>query len=549
MQEIEQAARATSQRKRAVIYCRVSTDKQEQDGESLEYQEEKCRRYADMYDIDIVVVLREAKSGFIHYSHREQLTLARQLIRDRLADMVIVWDLRRFSRNFVHSAMIFEEIEAAGGIIVSVSENIDNTLTGKLVRSILAWSAESEREKILEYANRRWQTRIELGLPVGTGFASYGWEWGDKEKTFYVINPEEAAVRFSIFQMFVELDMSLRGIAHKLTEDGIPTATQNRNPNSNRGMAWAPVTLHDYLKDKANIGFLEVCKERKVLMDNGSIKQIPHPDKKEVPGGIPAIVPVSLYERAQQKLATNREEKSRMPRNPREYLLKGHVYCATCGYKMGPKEHKRRHYYYCRKFGNNHTKCPDAPTINTNVVDKVVWDDCCQLFERLDGIQAKIEQEIARSLTEVLEDTKGKEHIAALTAAIDYARQERAKHLEGSYYYTLITQDLQAKVEQLQRYQEECAAASNVATATATYKERVMEFLDFVNAMHGKYHNATFQEKRNALDVLGVKVFVRKTEDGEFGKTGFPGKAIEVTYSPLFTGVHSTRDTNPSSAP
>jgi predicted site-specific integrase-resolvase len=62
MQEIEQAARATSQRKRAVIYCRVSTDKQEQDGESLEYQEEKCRRYADMYDIDIVVVLREAKS-------------------------------------------------------------------------------------------------------------------------------------------------------------------------------------------------------------------------------------------------------------------------------------------------------------------------------------------------------------------------------------------------------------------------------------------------------------------------------------------------------
>src|SRR6266516_4674540 len=166
MQEIEQAARATSQRKRAVIYCRVSTDKQEQDGESLEYQEEKCRRYADMYDIDIVVVLREAKSGFIHYSHREQLTLARQLIRDKLADMVIVWDLRRFSRNFVHSAMIFAEIENNGGSIISVSENIDNSLTGKLIRSILAWSAESEREKIMEYANRRWQTRLELGLPV-----------------------------------------------------------------------------------------------------------------------------------------------------------------------------------------------------------------------------------------------------------------------------------------------------------------------------------------------------------------------------------------------
>ncbi len=122
-------------RRRAIIYCRVSTDKQEQDGESLEYQEDKCRRYAELQDHDVLVVLREVKSGFIHYSYREQLTLARQMIRDHLADMVIVWDLRRFSRNFVHSAMIFEEIEAAGGVIVSVSENIDNTLTGKLIRS------------------------------------------------------------------------------------------------------------------------------------------------------------------------------------------------------------------------------------------------------------------------------------------------------------------------------------------------------------------------------------------------------------------------------
>lgn len=192
-------------RKRAVIYCRVSTDKQEQDGESLDYQEEKCRQYADLHDMDIVIVLREAKSGFIHYSLREKLSIARQFIRDGLADVIIVFDLRRFSRNFVHSAMIFEEIESFGGEIVSVSENIDNSLTGKLIRSILAWSAESERHKIVEYANRRWQTRAEVGLPLGIGRSPYGWDWKDKEKTIHVINEEQAAVRVSIFHMFVEL--------------------------------------------------------------------------------------------------------------------------------------------------------------------------------------------------------------------------------------------------------------------------------------------------------------------------------------------------------
>ena len=88
-------------RKRAVIYCRVSTDKQEVDGESLEYQEAKCRSYAELHDMDVVIVLLEAKSGFIHYFLREKLTIARQFIRDGLADVIIVFDLRRFSRNFV----------------------------------------------------------------------------------------------------------------------------------------------------------------------------------------------------------------------------------------------------------------------------------------------------------------------------------------------------------------------------------------------------------------------------------------------------------------
>src|SRR5205823_10758660 len=113
------------------------------------------------HDIDVIATLKEAKSGYIHYTFREKLAVARQFVRDHLADVIIVWDLRRFSRNFVHSAMIFEEIESHGGEIVSVSENIDNSLTGKLVRSILARSAESEREKFVECAKRHWQNRLE----------------------------------------------------------------------------------------------------------------------------------------------------------------------------------------------------------------------------------------------------------------------------------------------------------------------------------------------------------------------------------------------------
>ncbi len=545
----EQIIQGKSPRKRAIIYCRVSTDHQEQDSESLEYQEARCRRYAEMHDIGVIIVLREIKSGFIHYSYREKLTLARQMIRDGLADMVIVWDLRRFSRNFVHSAMIFEEIENAGGVIVSVSENIDNSLTGKLIRSVLAWSAESEREKILEYANRRWQTRIELGLPVGTGFPLYGWEWGDKSKTFYVLNPETAAVRFSIFHLFVELDMSIRGIAHKLTDDGVPTASMHRNPDKKTGRTWTSASVFDILKDKENIGVLTICKQKNVIGTGGKVKRIPNPNKREIPGGIPAIVSPIIYERAQLRLATNREEKSHMPYDAEEYLSKGHIYCAKCGYKMGPREHKGRAYYYCRKFGNKYNRCPDITTIRAEVVNEFVWNNCCHIFEQIDFIQTKIEEEIERSSLNLLEDSKGIEHISALKSGIDYALQERMKHLEGSYYYNLITHDIQAKTNELKRYEEEHQASRTIFAATEIYKSRVLEFLDFVNVMRGKYQDATFQEKRNALDILSVKVYIRKTDDGKFGKKGFTPKSIEITYSPLFTDVKApdTHDTSLSS--
>jgi site-specific DNA recombinase len=499
-------------RKRAVIYCRVSTDKQEQDGESLEYQEDKCSQYADLHDIEVILVLKEAKSGFIHYSYREQLTLARQFIRDRMADVIIVWDLRRFSRNFVHSAMIFEEIESVGAEIVSVSENIDNSLTGKLIRSILAWSAESEREKIVEYANRHWQTRWEHNLPMGTGRSPYGWQWGDKDKTFYVVNPEEAAVRFSIFHMFAVLCMSIRAIAHKLTEDGIlpPGAARGRKVKST---AWLPSTIHFMLRDEANIGVLRILKSKKALTTKGTETRKPNELTKTIVDGLPPIIPVEMYELAQVKLKNNKSELSHLHRNPEDFLLRGHVFCKTCGYRMlgRYRRSKRVHiypYYGCANHQNKYNACADLPQIRTGQIDDIVWEDCCRVFERLELIRDTIEQSIEQSVHDMLEESRGKIQMEGLQEEIAYARQERDKHPEGSYYYRLISQDVREKEEKLRRYEEEYRASADVVKLSNMYQKTILGFLDFLASMQDKYHTASFKEKRNALDVLGVKVYV-----------------------------------------
>ncbi len=523
-------------RKRAVIYCRVSTDKQEIDGESLEYQEDKCRRYAELHDYDVIAVLTEAKSGFIHYSHREKLAMARQLIRDGLADIIIVFDLRRFSRNFVHSAMIFEEIESNGGEIVSVSENIDNSLTGKLIRSILAWSAESEREKIVEYANRHWQSRLELGLPMGTNRAPYGWQWGDPDKTFYTVNQEEAAVRFSIFHMFVEFDMSLRGISHKLTEDGILPPAKSRGANV-KATAWRPSTVHMLLTDMANIGVLQICKYTKTLTAKGTPSFKHNELMRTIENGLPAIIPMELYERAQRKLKTNRVDKSHLHRNPEDFLLKGHVNCASCHYAMVGRYRTSRKvhtypYYACVHNQNKYMACPDQTLVRTYKIDELVWADCCKVFERLEAIQDTIERNIQASLQSLLEDTHGKQQITQLEAEIRYAKAEQDKHAKGSYYYNLIAQDLQVKENKLQKYEKEYTESRDIVKLSDIYQKSVLGFLNFLNTMQGKYHEATFKEKRNALEVLGVQVSIYPKEADQ--------PKVEITYTPIFTGVQNS---------
>lgn len=502
---------------RAIIYCRVSTDKQEQEGESLEYQEDKCRKYADLHGIEVVIVLKEAKSGFIHYSHREQLTLARQMVRDGLADMIIVWDLRRFSRNFVHSAMIFEEIESVGAQIVSVSENIDNSLTGKLIRSILAWSAESEREKIVEYANRHWQTRLEHNQPVATGRPPYGWQWEDEEKTVYEIDKENAAVRTSIFTMFVEEDMSLRGIAHKLTEDGILPPTNSRRTKV-KSPAWRPSTIRKLLTDPENIGILRICKTTTVMTDKGQKARKPNPNMKTIPGGIPAIVAVDVYEMAQIKLRNNRSDKSHLHRNPEDFLLKGHIFCKTCHYRMHgrymPSTNQtrgERHFhpfYRCINESNKYIACPEMPCMRTDRIDQLVWEDCCRVFERLDLIRDTIEFNIEQSLQNILEDKTGKVLIDQLREEIQFARQERDKHPQGSYYYTLISGDIRDKEAKLQRHEEEYQESINIVKLSNIYQKSTLGFLNFLTTMRGRYYEATFTEKRNALDVLDVRVYL-----------------------------------------
>jgi membrane glycosyltransferase len=126
---------------------------------------------------------------------------------------------------------------------------------------------------------------------------------------------------------------------------------------------------------------------------------------------------------------------------------------------------------------------PHIVRVRTSIVDPIVWEDCCRVFERLELIQDVIKASIEQSVQNLLEDTKGNDMITALQEEIIYAMRERDKHPEGSYYYNLIAQDIRKKEGELQRCEEEFAKSHDVARLSGSFQESVMNFLEFLNTM------------------------------------------------------------------
>ncbi len=219
-----------------------------------------------------------------------------------------------------------------------------------------------------------------------------------------------------------------------------------------------------------------------------------------------------MYELAQYKLKHNQIDKSRVHLKPEDFLLKSHVFCKTCGYRMSGRyrmyDGVQVGYYQCCKDNNKYDACPDLTGIKADKVNALAWEDCCRVFEAIEQIRDTVRARLEQDVRSFLEHTTGSHQLAQLRQELMGAQQEQAKHAPGSYYYNLVTQDIQTKQESLRKYEEQAAHASTNEQLLDLYQRQVLSFLDFLSVMKGKYREATFKEKRNALTVLGVTVTV-----------------------------------------
>jgi len=220
---------------RALIYLRVSTDKQAEKGLSIPTQKEQCLSYAKRLEYetsedDTYVDAGESARTEDRPEFQRMLMRCRE---DKTVRAIIVYDLSRFSRNGVEYFLTKKSLEKLGVKILSVSE----TSIGKDGATPSDWLLEWISVGFNEHRSRQDGEKILLGLKRK---AKDGWYptrapfgyinkreviSGEKNKAWIEVNEKEALWVEKAFMNYATNDYSYEELANKLWEEGFPSKT------------------------------------------------------------------------------------------------------------------------------------------------------------------------------------------------------------------------------------------------------------------------------------------------------------------------------------
>lgn len=498
---------------RVIIYARVSDIKQ-LENESLKTQVYKCTQYATSKDWLIVKVFQEQHTG-TEYRERELLSEAREMIRNGEADVLLVNSLDRLSREMIHQAVIMDEIEHYNAILESVTEDIDNSPLGQFMRQALGFAAAVEREKFLERSKRSIDKRVRDGKLIGGGFANYGYMFNEDHSRF-LLHPEESKIVEHMFNLRIE-GYPIRRIAIILNQEGTRTR---------KGGKWSNATIYKMLHNPIYTGLAQAYRIKHVRED-GKLKQIQHPGTIDLPEGtIPPIISKEKFNTVQTLLESAKMEASRNNQNHELFLLRtGYIKCGLCGATMTVATYKKipskvtvdkmifrnKPRYRCTAFSRAAVTCTGV-SIGTETIDTIVWEYIGSILEDL--------TEVKQALDLIKGKQKQEYDIAAIQRSIENAKKEQEQYAEdikglrGNARNAILNQinGLEDKIEQLEK---EKIQTIPQATNIERQQQEIDNFLEWAERMKGQYHNATYEEKRTALKVLGITVYIYDKQDKE----------------------------------
>ncbi len=488
---------------KVAIYCRVSTVAQEEESTSLDTQEARCRQYAIAkgYQIDEQHVYRETYSG-AELWERPRLTLLRVALRQGAVQGIIAYAIDRLSRDPVHLGVIITEAEYHGAQVEFVTEPIDNSPEGQLIRFVRGYAAQVEREKIRERALRGKLARVQSGKIHNHGRELYGYRRDHARGVRILYEPEAAVVR-TIFTWFVEDRLSIKAVIRRLNETGIPAPSTGKviYADPTRTPRWGHGQLRRVLTEPAYKGETIEWRNQEGVGIRLEAEWIRLPE-----GTTPAIISAMLWDRAQERRVTNTGADSRNKARP--YLLRGRVTCAVCGLPMrASAEHGGYGTYRCSAREKPSGPC-GGKRVPAAAVETWVWEQIAAVLRDPSLIAAELQRQREEGPDQTLlaDRESVQRHLATL-------EKQQAKLLrafreadEAILPWDLIQRELAQIEQEKSRLHATLADIEQRLEAQQATIDQLDSLTAYCQREAQNIENFGFDDKREAIEALDVKV-------------------------------------------
>ena len=497
----------------AVIYLRVSTKEQvakdgTEEGYSIPAQREACLRHIVERGWNLAGEYVDAGESARTADRPMLKALLRQVAEGGIGALV-VHKIDRLARSMEDHVAIRAALRRAGVQLVSVTENIEETASGRLVEGIHALMAEFYSANLGSEIRKGMIQKAKMGGWPGRapiGYVNVRERVGGGEVSRVEFDPERAMLVREAFRLYATGECSILELQATMHAKGLTS------PHARR--AGAPISASKLAEMLSNPFYVGVVEWGGVRYD----------------GQHRPLVSRSVFDRVQDVLRAHNRVGVRHRRH--DHYLKGLLFCGECGRRLSLTLAKGRYvYFYCLgQRGQVRTGCRQ-PYVVAGDAEALVEDVYRQVelpTSWVEQLTAEMEAEIAERRAESMERR------AALTKMLAKIADERQKLLRAFYGNAIPIELLKSEQDRLTSEERAAKQELDVAeTDISGWEDVLRTAIELAGNCHAAYLKARPSVRRRFNQAVLEAVYVknRKVARAEFSEV----------FAPLFSRPGSNK--------
>ncbi|MDP2210915.1 MAG: recombinase family protein [Candidatus Aquicultor sp.] len=457
--------------KQAVIYARVSSIEQEQEGFSIPSQVKALRALAIQHKHRVAAEFVESASA--RKEGRKKFNDMVAFIKENDVRIIFCYKPDRLSRNHGDLLAIKELITKLGVVLIfSEGGRIDTSPQGMLLLDMMISFASFQVENQALDIKRGLLEKVKQGywpLEAPLGYRN--------DRNTRTVEVDEARCFYvkQIFELYATGSYSMRTIASKLFEQGF------RNKKDNR--IW-PNGIETILKNPFYYG---------AMLYKGKL----------YPGKHKPLITKALFDAVQTMFKAKSLNKNQVAR---EFALRGFLTCSECGCSITAEVQKGHTYYRCTKSKGNCSQ----PYIREEALEREI----ASIFESLEH-----DQEMLDIIIEAVKETEEQEltRIATMRTNIESRlkkiktdeKELLKKYLSGKVRDELYEELSGEYVQESIKLEQQMKHLSQNKTQTFELIERL---LNQANSARQDFIAGSAQEKKELLSIVSSNLVLANRE-------------------------------------